>query len=171
MKNYLRNFIILIAVFFVVYLTALYVKYNNNSSVKYYFKSKDSIRQFSFDYKLFKESTYDSIESEYVHNYDYNELLFYSIIASNKLKNGNASYNVFYTIANLDTLNRFKDVPNLDFLDDDTKLLALKYLLKASNEGQKNAKLILGKYYLEGKYIKKDVENGEKLIHEGQILP
>lgn len=94
----------------------------------------------------------------------------YLILASNKWNYGDASFDVFETLANLDSKNRFVEIPNLDFLDKETITMAIIYLKKASLNGPVNAKYILGKYYLEGKYVDKNEELGAKLLKEADKL-
>jgi TPR repeat protein len=94
----------------------------------------------------------------------------YSIVISNKWKFSEASYNVFMTLAQLDDKNRSTSTPDLDFLDEDTKNLALKFLQKGSDERNPNAKYTLGKYYLEGKYFKKNVILGNSLLNEANKI-
>lgn len=94
----------------------------------------------------------------------------YSIVISNKWKFSEASYDVFMTLAQLDDKNRSTSTPDLDFLDEDTKNLALKFLQKASDERNSNAKYTLGKYYLEGKYFKKNVILGNSLLKEANEI-
>jgi TPR repeat protein len=94
----------------------------------------------------------------------------YSLIVANKWNNGNASFDAFHTIATLDSTNRFCEVPNLDFLDKETINLAILYLKKANHNGPVNAKFILGKYYLEGKYVEKNNKLGNELLKEADKL-
>lgn len=92
----------------------------------------------------------------------------YLILASNKWNYGDASFDVFETLAKLDSKNRFVEIPNLDFLDKETITMAIIYLKKASLNGPVNAKYILGKYYLEGKYVEKNVILGNNLIMQAK---
>ncbi|WP_165769809.1 hypothetical protein [Flavobacterium araucananum] len=94
----------------------------------------------------------------------------YSIVVSNKWNFSEASYNVFMTLAQLDDKNASTSIPDLDFLDDETKKLALKFLQKASDENDPNAKYTLGKYYLEGKYFKKNTVLGNSLLNEANNI-
>ncbi|MBP1221728.1 hypothetical protein [Flavobacterium sp. 1355] len=47
---------------------------------------------------------------------------------------------------------------------------ALHYLEKASDKEHPNAKYILGKYYLEGKYLAKNATLGNSLLQEAKKL-
>lgn len=133
-------------------------KYINNIDAKSMFIDK------------FRKDIYDSLSMDYIHNYKQPEMLIYSLLVSNKWDYGQASYNVFEIISKLDSMNRFKDVPNLDFLNKETVNMAIIYLKKASINGPINAKYILGKYYLEGKYVEKNEVLGNKLLKEAEEL-
>lgn len=169
MKKIKTNIVLIVIL--TVSLCILLILNNKSKSNRFLIKNNTKIitNENKFNYFTFNRIKYDSVRKICTHNYEYDKLLLYSILASNKLKYGYASYTVFFTISNMDTLNKFKDIPNLDFLDDDTKKIAITYLIKASNEGQKNAKLVLGNYYLLGKYVTKNEQKGQKLINEGQI--
>jgi hypothetical protein len=60
------------------------------------------------------------------------------------------------------------DYMNLDDLSPETQKSAINYLKEGAERGNKECKKILGKYYLQGKYIKLDNEKGEKLVKEGE---
>ena len=44
--------------------------------------------------------------------------------------------------------------------------MAIDYLIMGAEKGDKQCQKILGKFYLEGKYLKKDVEKGSQLIKD-----
>lgn len=143
-------------------------KFNTNINKDYGKKeSKDSeINLKSLLIDRFDKQSYDSIlgiDSP-------KKAFLYSLIVANKWNDGNASFDVFRAIATLDSSNNFNEVPDLDFLDQETINIAIAYLKKASHNGPINAKYTLGKYYLEGKYIKKDKELGKKLLKEADEL-
>lgn len=66
--------------------------------------------------------------------------------------------------------NSSTNLPEIDFLDKETRQMALHYLEKASNKEHPNAKYILGKYYLEGKYVPKNVTLSNSLLQEAKKL-
>lgn len=122
----------------------------------------------------FKERLIDSLDKDF---YDsilkvdtYKNGLIYSIVVSNKWDYSEASFNVFMTLAELDKKNSSTNLPEIDFLDEKTRKMALQYLEKASNKGNPNAKYILGKYYLEGKYLNKNTTLGNSLLQEAKNL-
>jgi len=100
----------------------------------------------------------------------YEKTLIYSIIVANKWDYSEASLNVFMTLARLDKKNSSSSLPEIDFLDEETRKMALNYLQKASDKEHPNAKYILGKYYLEGKYLPKNVTLGNSLLKEAKKL-
>lgn len=46
--------------------------------------------------------------------------------------------------------------------------MALDYLKRGAEKGNKECKKILGNHYLEGKYIEKDTVKGKQLQEEGE---
>lgn len=58
---------------------------------------------------------------------------------------------------------------DLNTLSEQNKDLALKYLIEGAKKGNRNCMNILGHYYLEGKYLKRDIEKGKELIKESNI--
>lgn len=114
----------------------------------------------------FDNSLYDSI----LRVSSYNNALVFSLIISNKWNNSEASFNVFTTLAQLDKRNSSTNLPDIDFLDKETKEMALHYLQKASDSDNPNAKYILGKYYIEGKFLKRNVTLGNTLLREAKDL-
>jgi hypothetical protein len=113
----------------------------------------------------FDRQTYDSLLDT-----DERRRLAYSIVVSNKWEYNYASFDVFRCIANLNEDNIHITIPNLDFLDKETRGLAMKYLKKASYEKQHEAMFILGKYYLEGKYVEKNEKLSKNLSDEAKKI-
>ena len=114
----------------------------------------------------FVKNLYDSI----VKVETYNNVLIYSIIVSNKWNYSEASLNVFMALAGLDKKNSSTSLPQIDFLDEESRKMAIHYLEKASDKEHPNAKYILGKYYLEGKYLPKNVTLGNSLLQEAKKI-
>ncbi|MFB9077055.1 hypothetical protein ACFFLS_03565 [Flavobacterium procerum] len=135
-----------------------------------------------FNKEQYKKNTKSSIKSLLVNNFDkqsYDSIVrtdtpeksfIYSLLVSNKWNHAEASLEVFYSIAHLNEDNIFVDFPDLDFLDSETRNLALKYLKKAADKKSPNALYILGNYYLQGKYLEKNEVLGKKLMKEAEIL-
>jgi TPR repeat protein len=146
-------------------------KYNSNYSRKFLeeqngknSKVKPTIKSILIN--RFDKQSYDSI----VRTDSPEKSLIYSLIVSNRWNHTEASLEVFYSIANLNEDNKFVDFPDLDFLDSETRNLALKYLKKASDKKNPNALFILGNYYLKGKYLEKNEALGKKLMKEAEIV-
>ncbi|MDR6969264.1 TPR repeat protein [Flavobacterium arsenatis] len=118
----------------------------------------------------YDKAYYDSLSKVKQSNYENQSLFLYQLVISNKWKDPYLSYEVFYNIIHLDSSNRYKETPNLDFLDPDTKEFALSYLKKAANLGSIDAKYVLGNYYLEGRYVPKNEVLGKKLLKDAEIL-
>lgn len=141
-------------------------KYNNLQTEKLKVDLNSSL---NFKERLldkFDEKLYDSIIK--ISNYE--NVLIYSLIVSNKWNYSEASFNVFRTLVELDKKNTSTNLPEIDFLDEESRKMALHYLEKASNSENPNAKYILGKYYVEGKYLKKNIEKGKSLLNEAKRL-
>jgi len=135
-----------------------------SSEIKYLKNKKIDFKSVLID--IHDKENYNKIMNASINNDDYNSLLLASILFANKWDSSDASYMAFVAIANLDSKNTFEDKPNLDFLDIETRNLAIHYLDKSAELGSSNAKFILGNYYLDGKYLKKDTLKGKKLIDE-----
>jgi len=72
-----------------------------------------------------------------------------------------AYYNVYECLTDEST--------DLNTLSEKNKDLALKYLIEGANKGNRNCMNILGNFYVEGKYLKKDIEKGKELIKKSNI--
>lgn len=114
----------------------------------------------------FDKELYDSI----IKVGSYQNSLIYSIIVANKWDYSEASLNAFMGLTGLNKENSSTYLPEIDFLDKETRQMALHYLEKASNKEHPNAKYILGKYYLEGKYVPKNFTLGNSLLQEAKKL-
>lgn len=131
-------------------------------------KLSDELKHRMID--VYNKEYYDSIRESYLNDNKQKDLLVYEILMSNKWKDCNSSYQVFRIFACLDKNNQKKQIPNLDFLDDESRFLSLVYLKKASDKKCSEAMFVLGTYYLEGKYIGKNEIIGNKLLKEADEL-
>jgi len=61
-----------------------------------------------------------------------------------------------------------KDFKDLDDLSNEERLLALDYLKKGAEKGNKECMKLLGYYYIDGKYFQQDTIKGNKLVREGE---
>lgn len=178
-----KLFLSIILVFIVLIVLKYYTDYIYNSAFKDY--EKKYIVEFNdtqlakakneenlapkFKEKLinkFDKNFYDSIAKVNT----YHGALIYSIIVSNKWNYSEASLNVFMGLVELDEKNSSTSLPEIDFLDEETRKMALHYLKRASDKEHPNAKYILGKYYLEGKYLPKNVTLGNSLLQDAKKL-
>ncbi|GAB3523827.1 hypothetical protein GCM10027442_50700 [Emticicia fontis] len=89
-------------------------------------------------------------------------MLPYAIIMANKYKYDRAALQVYRIFCDLSNHKEFDDLSNLD---EETRKLAIKYLIKASLTNFE-AKEIYAKHLIEGIYVKKDIEAGKKLLKE-----
>lgn len=103
---------------------------------------------------------YKELELE---NYQSDSFLYVSLIMANKYNYPSAYYNVFHCLVKQ---SNKKELEALDDLDEMTKKMAIDYLIMGAEKGDKQCQKILGKFYLEGKYLKKDVEKGSQLIKD-----
>lgn len=185
-KKYMKRKLLLsIALGLIILVIALkyYTDYVSNSAVKDY--EKKYVAEFNDTHLADIESKNNltpKIKERLINKFDkelydsiikvgsYQNSLIYSIIVSNKWDYSEASLNVFMGLTGLNKENSSKDLPQIDFLDEETRQMALHYLEKASNKENPNAKYILGKYYLEGKYVPKNVTLGNSLLQEAKKL-
>lgn len=90
-------------------------------------------------------------------------LMPYALIMANKYDSGVACFDVYYGFLSIYNTQATRD---LDRLDETSQHMAVEYLQKASKRGEWQASEILGKYYMEGRYVKKDTILGRKLMGE-----
>ncbi len=180
-----RKLFLSIALSLIVLVIALkyYTDYITNSAVRDY--EKKYVAEFNDTHLTEAESEYDlnpKFKERLINKFDkelydsivkvgsYQNSLIYSIIVSNKWNYSEASLNVFMALARLDKKNSSTSLPEIDFLDEESRKMALHYLEKASDKEHPNAKYILGKYYLEGKYLTKNATLGNSLLQEAKKL-
>jgi TPR repeat protein len=74
----------------------------------------------------------------------------------------------YYDVFDCLTLLYWDDCDNtscwLDSLDNQTRMMALEYLKKAADKGERNASWELGRLYIEGKHVQKDTVLGNQLL-------
>jgi TPR repeat protein len=110
-------------------------------------------------------SAYSNMNDYYM-DYPIEDILYPSIIMANKYEYHLAYLNVYEALTSQD---HKKGVSELENLDNKTREMALDYLKKGAEKGNKECKKILGNHYLEGKYIEKNVVKGNQLIKESGI--
>ena len=109
-------------------------------------------------------SAYYNFEAYYM-DYPIEEILYPALIMANKYDYHLAYLNVYEALTSQDHKAGVSELENLDPI---TKEMALHYLKKGADKGNKECKRILGNHYLEGKYIEKDTIKGKKLIEESE---
>lgn len=114
-------------------------------------------------------SAYNELSIQYL-SYGYGRFLPFALIMANKYNYPEAYFDIF---ASLSDLNRYYQNDNdndwsLDSLDNNLREMAVTYLIKAANKGNEQAQEVLGNYYLEGKYVKKNIALGNRLIQEAK---
>jgi len=57
---------------------------------------------------------------------------------------------------------------NLDDLNHETIIKAMNYLAIGNSLGNKECSKLLGKYFIQGKYLNKDIEKGKLLIQQNE---
>lgn len=109
-------------------------------------------------------SAYYNLNSYYM-DYPTEGLLYPALIMANKYGYHLAYEDVYISL----TGSRYKkELTELEDLDSITRKLALDYLIRGSEKGNKGCKRILGNYYLIGKYVELDTIRGKKLIEESE---
>lgn len=109
-------------------------------------------------------SAYYNLETYYM-DYPIEGILYPALIMANKYDYHLAYLNVYEALTSHDHKTK---VSELEDLDSTTRKMALDYLKKGAEKGNKECKKILGRHYLEGKYIEKDNVKGKRLIEEGE---
>lgn len=109
-------------------------------------------------------SAYYNLETYYM-DYPIEGILYPALIMANKYDYHLAYLNVYEALTSHD---HKMNVSELEDLDPVTRKMALDYLKKGADKGNKECKKILGNHYLEGKYIEKDILKGKLLIEEGE---
>lgn len=109
-------------------------------------------------------SAYSNLNDFYM-DYPMDGILYPALIMANKYEYHLAYLNVYEALTSQD---HKKGVSELENLDDQTRKMALDYLKKGAEKGNKECKKILGNHYLEGKYIEKDTIKGKQLINESE---
>ena len=109
-------------------------------------------------------SAYYNLETYYM-DYPIEGILYPALIMANKYDYHLAYLNVYEALTSHD---HKMNVSELEDLDPVTRKMALDYLKKGADKGNKECKKILGNHYLEGKYIEKDTLKGKLLIEEGE---
>ncbi len=107
---------------------------------------------------------YNSLSLDYMDS-PYEEFLYTALLMANKHNYHLAYEDVYYVLTDF---YHKKDNLELEELDLVTRGMALEYLKKGAEKGNKECKRILGSHYLMGKYIKKDMKMGNKLIKESE---
>lgn len=134
-----------------------------NSSAHSIYVLQDSIL------KVGREDYYEELYISYLDKNDF-EFLPWALLMANKYDNTKAYFDVYVCLFEFNNLYNPVGLDNwaLDNLDTKTQKMAIEYLIKAANNGHNQAKEILGKYYLEGKYVNKNTPLGNKLIKESK---
>lgn len=86
-----------------------------------------------------------------------------AVVMANKHNFRGAFLDVYYFLT--DYYHR-KDFKNLDDMDERLRVMALEYLIKGAEKREKECQRILGRYYLDGKYVEKDTIQGNQLLKE-----
>ena len=105
-------------------------------------------------------SAYDQLSIEYIDS-PYTGFLYTALMMANKFQYQRAYIDVYYCLTDL---HHKKDGTELDDLDERTRSLALEYLMKGVDRGNKECMGILGGFYVDGRYIERDQRKGEMLL-------
>lgn len=117
--------------------------------------------------KAGKRDYYEELQISYLDRNSY-EFLPWALLMANKYNDTGAYLDVYICLFELSNLYDSAGLENwsLDNLDNKTQKMAIEYLNKAAEKGHHQAKEILGKYYLEGRYVEKNTALGNRLIKE-----
>lgn len=109
-------------------------------------------------------SAYYNLETYYIDS-PIEGFLYTSLIMANKYDYHLAYENVYYCLTDYRHKKEFTELEDLDPI---TRKMALDYLKRGAEKGNKECKKILGNHYLEGKYIEKDTVKGKQLQEESE---
>lgn len=107
------------------------------------------------------ELAYERLGNAYL---DYNkpqEVMIYSTIMAHQFHSPRAFFYVYYDLVSVHR-NGLAD------MGEDLKMIAIQYLKKSASLNYYGASNVLGKLYLEGKYLPKDTLLGKKLKKYGE---
>ena len=159
--KYLKNIIFLIFGIISVFFIMQY--FNEKKELKTSLKSASSL---DFYRKQVIEqgdfTAYNELQFEYDNS---DNFLYVALIMANKYDYDEAYYDVFYCLTRYSNKNK---LDALDDLDNTTKAMALNYLIKGAAKGNNDCKRVLGSFYLQGKYVEKDIKKGSKLLQEAE---
>lgn len=100
--------------------------------------------------------SYEELSTAYLDRSE-GEFMIWALIMANKYDYPQAYFDVFVQLSELSG-----EAWSLDQLDEKTRTIAIEYLTKAAEKGHHQAPEVLGQYYMEGKYVNKDAELGNK---------
>ncbi|MBP1677382.1 MAG: hypothetical protein H6Q20_1941 [Bacteroidetes bacterium] len=119
--------------------------------------------------KAGRRDYYEELQISYLDRNSY-EFLPWALLMANKYNDTGAYLDVYICLFEFSNLYDSTGLESwsLDNLDKKTQKMAIEYLIKAAEKGHNQAKEILGRYYLEGRYIEKNIALGNKLIKESK---
>jgi len=103
---------------------------------------------------------YDELASAYLNEKYGEEYLIYSLVMANKYKYHRAYFKVYSCLTAAFNHDNGE-------IDEETKMLAIKYLKKGVAFSDPESLAEMGELYLEGKYFPKDTILGKKLYERG----
>ena len=108
-------------------------------------------------------TAYDELEIAFLNEKYKEEYLIYSIVMADRYNYHRAYFEVYYCLT---SIFEYK----AGVIDEETKMLAIKYLKRGADLKDCNSTKELSNLYLDGKYVSKDTILGKKLEEEGRKL-
>ena len=138
---------------------------NNKNEIPITHINNSSIRKYK-ELALTKGDTisYNELSIAYLDSPN-DGFLYTALIMANKYNYPQAYSDVYSCLTDR---NHKKEFTELDSLDEKTRALALDYLTAGAENGSKECKRLLGHFYIEGKYLKKDTLKGNSLLKESE---
>ncbi|WP_353098133.1 hypothetical protein [Empedobacter brevis] len=126
----------------------------------------NSDRNFYKEAALIKGDTsaYYQLSLDYMDS-PYDGFLYTALLMANKHNYHLAYEDVYYVLT--DYYHK-KESTELEDLDEKTRTMALDYLKAGAEKGNKECKRILGRLYIEGQYVEKNEELGNRLKQEAE---
>ncbi|WP_312555519.1 hypothetical protein [Empedobacter brevis] len=136
-------------------------------------KEEFSLNEPSMPYQELKElaltkadtNAYHEMSIAYMDSPNDDRFLYTALLMANKHNYHLAYEDVYYVLT--DYYHK-KESTELEDLDEKTRTMALDYLKAGAEKGNKECKRILGRLYIEGQYVEKNEELGNRLKQEAE---
>ena len=113
--------------------------------------------------------SYDALRREYMDGNDEADFFKWAKLMADKYDYDQAYLDVYRSLYFKQDI-KIDDSYSLDYLNTKDQQMAIAYLKQGAEKGHPQAKEILGKYYMQGKYVTKDTILGNRLLLEADSI-